>query len=399
MKQIFRKVPSKISTIMVAFDAGARAEGNKYSFGLAHCLEHLIFKGTAKRHCLEIPKEIGFLGADFNAFTSQEMVAFHISVPYEHTEKAIEILTDLLFNSIFPEEEVIKEMEVIKEEELSSDESVDSFIYDKFSEEFFGGRLKSPVIGTQETIGKITLDEIKSFYQLHYTKPNALVALCSNHSKSDGKRLLKKYFGSSKKKSIPAPPMETPTYKASRTMTITRPELEQAHVWVCYPGSPIGAPGEVAEEMLLGILGQGMDSRLFTEVREKRGLCYGIGSFALGHRDYSAVIISVVTRLENVDEVLRLIDTEVQKVKTDLVEEEELERARNKYRAEKYVLMERSYSLAKTELSRAFFDLSSLEELEKEFNTVTRQELLSAAQGIFDDTRKLILICKEGNEE
>jgi predicted Zn-dependent peptidase len=380
---------------MIAFDAGARAEGEKYSAGLAHMLEHMVFKGTERRHYLEIPREIGFLGGSVNAFTSQEVVAFHISVPYEHTDQAMDILSDIVFNSTFPEEEFLKEREVVKEEELSSKDSVESFIWESFIAEFYDKRLAVPVIGTQESISGFTTKELKKFHKKFYSKSNAIVSLCSNHSKRDGKKMLNKYFGRSSGKVKHDVTIFSPEYKEARTVTITRPQLEHAYVWMCYPGRPIGASGEAVEDMLFSIFGHGMDSRLFTEVREKRGLCYSIGSYGMSGRDYSSVVITSSTREENLDEMLALIEVEIEKLRTELVTEEELERARNKYRAGSYAIAERSYSLAKTTLTREFYGLSTLEEVDAEADLVTAEDIREMAKVLFDESKRLILICKE----
>ena len=399
MLHIYQRVPSKISTIMITFDAGGRAEGKKFTPGLAHMLEHMVFKGTEKRSYLDIPREIGFLGGNFNAYTSQEMVCFHISVPYENVEAAMDVLSDIVFESTFPEEEFLKEREVVKEEELSSQDSVDSFIWDEFCKEFFEDRIAEPIIGTQESISNFTVKEIKAFHKKFYKKSNAIVSYCGSRSKREAKGLLNKYFGRSSGKVTHNVPTFTPAYKDQRTKIITRPKLEHAYVWVCYPGRPIGVENEAAEDMLFSILGQGMDSRLFTEVREKRGLCYSVSASAVGFRDYSATLIHSSTREENVEEMLELIDKEVLRIQNTCVTDEELERARNKYRAQTYSITERSNSLARTNMSRAFFGLRSLEELEEEANSVTVQDIQRVALELFDKDKRLILICKEEEKD
>lgn len=399
MLHIFKRVPSKISTIMIAFDAGARAEGDKFSPGLAHMLEHMVFKGTDTRHYLDIPREVGFLGGNINAFTSQELVGFYISVPYENVEKAMDILSDIVFNSTFPEEEFLKEREVVKEEELSSKDSVDSFIWNEFIKEFYQGRSSSPVIGTQDSISGFTTDEIRSFYKKYYSKSGAIVSFCGNHSKREGKRLLTKYFGRSSGKMRHDVEVVEPVYKESRTITITRPKLEHTYVWMCYPGLPINSGNEAAHDMMMSILSQGMDSRLFTEVREKRGLCYSISGHAISQRDYSSTLITTSTRSSNADEMCNLISKEIERLKTELVTKEEMERVRNKFRASSYAVTERSHSLAKTSLTRAFFGLSTLEELEEEANSVTEEDIRMAAIKAFDTSRMLKLICEEESNE
>lgn len=395
MIQIYRKVPSKISTVMIAFDGGARAESEKYSLGLAHFCEHMVFKGTEKRHYLEIPKQIGFLGGSVNAYTSNELVAFHVSAPYENIEQAMEILSDIVFNSTFPEEELLKEKEVVKEEELSGKDSIESMMWDRFCQEYFQHRSKHPVIGTQESISKFSKKELSKFYKEHYKKANAVVSFCSSHSKSEGKKLLTKYFGKASGSIKHNVEIYEPQYPEAKTLEVLKSQLEHSHVWFAYPGNPLGQ-NEVAEDMMLSILGQGMDSRLFTEVREKRGLCYHIGSSAFSQRDYSAILITSSTREENIKEMSELIEIEVEKMKEEFVSQEELERARNKYRAQTYSMSERSSSLAQAELSRKFFGLCSLEELEQQVKLVSVEDIREVARKVFDNSKRMIIIGKEG---
>lgn len=384
---------------MITFDAGARAEGQEFSPGLAHFCEHMVFKGTEKRSYLQIPKEIAYLGGNFNAFTSQEMVSFHISVPYEHTEKAVEILEDLVFHSVFPEEELVKEKEVVKEEEASGRDDVENFIWDGLCREFFGGRLAEPIIGTQETIDGFSLKELKKFHKKFYRKSNAIVVLASNHNQKVGKGILKKYFGKNNNTIKSDVKICSPSYGSEKEVNITWPKLEQVYLMLCWPGSPIGSSNEeVVEEMLLSILGQGVDSRLFTEVREKAGLCYDISAAAVGYRDYGATIINLSTRPENLQQVVDLVLKEIELLKTELVSEEELERARNKFRTETYTVQERSYSLAKTEMFRGFFNLTPYSELEEKMKEVTAESIRELANKIFDHSKKMVLVCREQEE-
>jgi predicted Zn-dependent peptidase len=392
---VFSKVQSKISTIAVTFDAGARAEGSKFSPGLAHMLEHMIFKGTPTRSYLEIPKQIAFLGGNANAFTSMEKVTFYISVPYENTEQAMEILSDMVFNSILPEDEFLKEREVVKEEELSSKDDVQSYMWDNLCKEVWPSRFGLPIIGTPESIAGFTHKELVRFYKKFYKPKHALVSFSGNFSKREAKKMMTKYFGRANGKMKHLEDPFFPKEDSSRTVTVTRPELEHTYVMITYPGESITSPHSIPDDIMLSILGEGMDSRLFTEVREKRGLCYGISAGSSSYRDYGLVMISSSTREENLEQMLALIDQEVGRIRTESVTEEELQRAKNKYRIYLYSLVERSQSMAMDAGSRAFYGQETLEELEGKVNSVTVQDILEAAQRNFDPTRKIVLICKE----
>lgn len=396
MLHLFTKVPSKLSTILIAFDAGARAESDKYSMGLAHMMEHMIFKSTSKRDYKQIAKDIAFLGGSTNAFTSTEMVCFYISVPNENIDAATEILSDIVFNSTIPDAEFQKEREVVREEALSSQDSVDSFVWDSFAKDFFTDRLSDPIIGTQESIDAFSQPELVKFYEKFYKKSNCLVSLCGDMSKKNAKALLTKYFGKSTNKFSLQSKVYEPVYKAARTLEIYREQLEHSYVWLGFPGSRIDAENKIAEDIAFSILGHGMDSRLFMEIREKHGLAYSIGASNQNYRDCGANIIYSSTRTENVDKMIDLINMEITRLKTELVDSEELERAKNKYRAQIYAVTESSHAMAKTNLSKRFFSLSPFSELPKQINDVTVEQVLEAANKCFDETKRLTLICKEG---
>jgi predicted Zn-dependent peptidase len=394
MIHLFKKIPSKLSTIMIAFDAGARAEGDKFSPGIAHMLEHMIFKGTEKRSYLDIPKEIGYLGGASNAYTSQELVNFHITVPYENIEEAMEILSDMVFNSTFPEEEFKKEREVVQEEERSSKDDIQSIMYDAFCEEFFQNRLAVPIIGTPESIDGFTLKELKKFHKKFYSRSNAIVSLSSNHTKKEAKRLLTKHFGKNTGKISHPVKTTKPEFGEKRGVRVVKPELEHSYVWLCYPGHNITEGNEAAEDMMQSIFGQGMDSRLFTEVREERGLVYSIYAGMAAYRDTGAMLITFSTRPENVEEAIQIIDEQVEKIQNELVSSEELERARNKYRSGSYALAESSFALAQSNMTRRFYDLCSVEELDRNADSVTPEEVRTVAKELFDKSKRLILICE-----
>lgn len=374
---------------MITLDGGARAETDKYPAGLAHFLEHCCFKGTDKRTYSEISRDIAFLGGSFNAFTSFENVNFYISVPYEHVEKAAEILSDFVLHSTFPEAEVIKEIDVVKEEEISTKDDVDGFIYDTFSKEFFSGKAAVPIIGTQETISTFTRDHLVSFRDEFYQ--DGIVTLCGNHNKKTADKILTKYFGESKrfKKQTLA---DKPSYKDQRVISVSRPGIEHDYVWLCYPGRSISKKPNLSDSFVTKILGSGMDSRLFNKVREEQGLCYGISCETFSQRDYSANLVSTSTRSKNIEKMIESIKAEVKLLKTEYVSEEEIERTKNKMRAHMYARTESSYAMARMLSDKAFFGISK-QPLEKSLEKVTKASILESAQAMFDDSKELLLVC------
>jgi predicted Zn-dependent peptidase len=395
MKHLVSRVPSKLTNIMVAFDAGSRVEEQVgCNEGIAHMLEHCIFKGTDGRSWEDINKEIGFMGGEVNAFTSHDIVAYYITVPFENTNYAAEVLSDIVLNSIVPEEEFLKEKEVVKEEEISRLDGVDSFIWNNYSNLFFSNYISKPVIGTQDSISKFSRDEVYSFYEKYCSRNKAVVAISGSLSKRELKKILVSNFGKSGKANVRNYSGVTSDYLESRSVDITKPGIEHSYVWIGYPGLNVGSELVPASKIMNIILGSGMDSRLFTEVRERRGLAYSVGS-GMSQWEYGALnLINASTRDENVDEMTEVVQSEIGRLKSDGITDEELQRAKNKMRAGFYAASESSYTASYKAIRGVIFDEPSLDTLSEQLNSVTRDDVYNAANIIFDDSRRLTMVCR-----
>lgn len=400
MIHVVSKTHSRLATIIVSFDAGSRVEANDgYSPGISHMLEHSLFKGTAQRTGTEIQREIAFLGGSSNAFTSHELVAYYITVPYENLERCIEILSDMVFNPIFPEDEIIREIEVVKEEEASSLDNISQFIWRGFSENFFNNYLAEPVIGTADSISNFTRDEIVKFHKQHCDPKNAIVSVCSNLSKAKMKDLLNKYFGKQTGKISRKNTFDASNYSDSKTLQTDRAGIEHTYVWMGTPGFNSPSESVYAAQLLTTIFGRGMDSRLFEEVREKHGLVYSISS---GYNEWQGGAVSITdfsTRDINVEQAINIIDSEMLKIKTDLVTEEELQRAKNKMRSSFYSAIEDSYSIAYWGIKRRLFGISEIEDYILKVDEVTRKDIRDIANELFDEKKRLTMICRGVSDE
>ena len=397
MVHLFNKVNSRLSTIMVGFDAGSRLEGGGgFLSGSAHMLEHSIFKGTSKRGSLDISRDMGFLGGFANAFTSHEMVGYYVTVPYENLEPAIEILSDIVLNSTIPDDEFLKEVEVVKEEEISRLDDIDSYMWNSFSSEFFSNYISVPVIGTQESISSFTRDSIYSFYRNFCKRDMAVVSVSGNHTKRYAKKLMTRYFGKDGAGSVSNYSGEYTQYSAGGTTLISKPGIEHTYVWVSYPGIERENALDPATKVLSCILGAGMDSRLFFEIREKRGLAYSIGTSHSQWDKASIFSVDSSTRGTNVEEMLDVISYELSDICNELVSDEEIERAKNKIRASFYATVESSYGMASYAVRRRLFGLRSIDELIDCISSVTRDDVKSAANVLFQKDDQTVLICEPG---
>jgi predicted Zn-dependent peptidase len=391
------KTHSRIATIIISFDAGSRVESKSdHNLGISHMLEHSLFKGTANMSAMEIQKRIAFLGGSSNAFTSHESVAYYVSVPYENLEPCVEILSDMVFNPVFPEDEILREIEVVKEEELSRKENVSSFIWESFSKEFFGDHyLGTPVIGFQETIDKFSREELVRFHEKYCQRSNAIISLCCNLTKKDSKSLLKKYFGRANGKLKKLHKFSAPTYRASNSVELTRENVEQTHVWMGMPSVKNSDERSPAIKLMMTILGSGMDSRLFEEVREKRGLVYGISSSSTSWQTGGFSLVQFSTRDSNVREAKDVVFVELEKIKNHLVSDEELQRAKNKLRASFYAAVEDSYNIAYWQIKRRLLGIPSIDDYMSSIETTTPDDIRSVSNAVFDTSKLLEVTCRK----
>ncbi len=394
------KTHSRIATVIVSFNAGSRVEARSgYNLGISHMLEHSIFKGTNKMNAMEIQKRIAFLGGSSNAFTSHESVAYYVTVPFENLEPCIEILSDMVFNPIFPEDEILKEIEVVKEEELSSKDDTQGYIWREFSEDFFGSHyLSLPVIGFQDTISEFSRDEVASFHEKFCQRKDAIVSLCSNLKKKDAKQLLNNYFGKSSGRTKTLYKFSEPEYRPSREISLTRAGVEQTHVWMGMPSVTSSNELSPSVKLLMTILGSGMDSRLFEEVREKRGLVYGISSSSVEWQGGGLSMVEFSTRDSNVLEAMDVVNDQISIIANTLPDEEELQRAKNKIRSSFYSAIEDSYNLAYWAVKRRMHSIPSIEDYMTSIDEATCGDIVDAAKVVFDTDRKLTVICRKEDE-
>jgi predicted Zn-dependent peptidase len=391
----FTKTHSRLSTIIVAFDAGSRSEGKKFNPGIAHMLEHCIFKGTEKRDWQSINREIAFLGGNVNAFTSHEMVQYYISVPIENLDSCMEILSDMVFNSTFPEEEFLKEKEVVKEEEVSRNDSPEAYIWKNFSENFFSNYLGTPVIGTQESISRFTRDEVAAFHQKFCKREAAVVSLCSNMSKAEAKLLMTKHFGKASGRIAGRKSYEGTSYKDSKLLEITKAGIEHSYVYMGMPSTSTPGVKDPTTSVMNTILSGGMDARLFTEIREKRGLVYGISAGSISWQGGGSYIVDFSTRDKNVEEALSVTREELVRMANVNVTDEELQRAKNKLRSSFYAANESSSSLANWSVKQALFGELSIGDYINRVEAVSAEQVRELAAETFNLDKMLTVICRK----
>jgi predicted Zn-dependent peptidase len=309
-------------------DVGTRHEPSDVN-GVAHLLEHMAFKGTTRRSSLDIAAEIEAVGGHLNAYTSREHTAYYAKVLKEDTALAVDILADILQHSVFDPKELERERTVVLQEIGQANDTPDDIIFDLFQERAFPDQaMGRPVLGRAEIIGRIPRDTVADYMRRHYSAPGMLLAAAGNvdhdvlvaHARSVFTHLPQERVGRSE-----------PARYIGGDLREDR-DLEQVHVALGFPGFSYADPDYYAASVVSSALGGGMSSRLFQEVREKRGLVYAIYSFTHAYSDGGLFGVYAGTGEDEVEELIPVLCDEIRRL-GDGLDRAELERARAQLKA------------------------------------------------------------------
>ncbi|GAA3062752.1 pitrilysin family protein [Rhizobium viscosum] len=311
--------------------SGSRNE-TEDEHGIAHLLEHMAFKGTARRSAREIAEEIEDVGGEVNAATSTETTSYYARVLKDHVPLAVDILADILTESAFEEEELEREKQVILQEINAANDTPDDVVFDRFSEVAYRGQtLGRPILGTPETVVSFTPQQIRTYLGRNYTTDRMFVVAAGAVEHDEFVRLVEDRFAS-----LPTTPNAPPVMEAARYIggNVREPrDLMDAQILLGFEGKAYHARDFYCSQILANILGGGMSSRLFQEVREFRGLCYSVYAFHWGFSDTGIFGIHAATGGENLPELVPVIIDELHK-SADSIHQKEIERARAQIRAQ-----------------------------------------------------------------
>ncbi|MBN2654228.1 MAG: insulinase family protein [Nitrospirae bacterium] len=297
--------------------------------GISHFLEHMFFKGTNTRTPSDIAIYIDSLGGDLNAFTSRENTAFYVKVLDEYVEKGIDLLSDVFLHSTFDPEEIEKEKGVIKEEIKMVEDTPDEYIHDIFSKAIWGDRdLGQPVLGTRDTVKTFQREDLIDHCKKYYGTADTVIACAGNFDPDKVMALLNSHLGELTRGSEP----ETFGQPSFRNVNIIKPkELSEAHICLGVEGVPYSSHDRYALTLLNSILGSSVSSRLFQEVREKKGYAYSIYSYTSSYCDAGMWAVYAGTGKKKAVIVTEMIIKEMKNF-ADTITEEELRRAKDQLR-------------------------------------------------------------------
>ncbi|MBN2439370.1 MAG: insulinase family protein [Deltaproteobacteria bacterium] len=363
-------------------EGGSRRE-NPLTSGTAHFIEHMLFKGTERRSAFDIASAIDSVGGVMNAATGKELTSFYIKIPDYRLEMAVDLLADIFTGSRFAEEEIGRERSVILQEIRMVEDSPDDHIHDFFEGMFWKGHpLGLPILGTKERVESFRRDDLFRFFQNHYGGSNLVLTAAGNLRQGRFAELVRKSFGSLAGTSL-CGPAEVPVSVPGRA--VLPKELEQAHLIVGAPAPSAVSPERHAAFLLNAVLGGSMSSRLFQEIREKRGLAYDIGSYLAPYRDAGLFGVCAGTDSVRVREVLGLIREGLERSCAELLTEKELRSAKELLKGNFLLGMEstdnRMSALAKNEIY--FGRQVTLEEIIERIDAVGREEIRELAGRMF----------------
>lgn len=305
---------------------GSRDEGPGQD-GLAHLVEHMMFKGTARRSARDIAETMDATGGVLNAYTTKEATAYYARVLDQHMPVALDLLADMLLNSTFAEEELAREKEVILEEIGMAEDTPEDLVHEVFDAHVFAGHpLARPVLGTREAVKQHRREDVIRFVRERYVPPRLVVAAAGS---VDHQRLVaetERLFGGLAGPEPPVRPTPPLSY-APRRLAVEK-DTEQVHVCVGGPGLRRSDPRRFGLDLLDIILGGGMSSRLFQQLRENRGLVYSTYSYTASYTETGVFGVYAATRPGRVDQVLDIILRELGQLAGGRIEEAEVNRAR-----------------------------------------------------------------------
>ena len=371
---------------------GSRSEKEAIN-GMAHFVEHMLFKGTEKRSAFDIASEIDSVGGVMNAFTGKELTAFYVKIPDYHLSMAIDLLGDILRNSLFDPAEIEREQSVVLQEIHMVEDTPADYIHDFFDETFWNGHpLGLPVLGTRETVAGFAKEVLIDFFTERYRGENIVLTAAGNLKHDVLVDLVQNTFGS-----LEGEPIKDRSTRplVSSKIAVIEKNLEQEHVIIGTIAPSSTSRLRYPAMLMNSVLGGSMSSRLFQEIREKRGLAYSIHSSHIPYRDVGMLSIYVSTDENKVKEVIGLILKELNRLTRDSLTEKELHSAKELRKGNLLLSMEstdnRMTRLARDEI---FFGRDvPLEEIVANIESVRREDIGSLAGKIFSpDTVSLVAL-------
>jgi predicted Zn-dependent peptidase len=313
-------------SIGVWLTRGSRHEPSDHA-GIAHFVEHMLFKGTDSRSAEDIAQQVDSIGGQLDAFTSKEYAGYYVKVLDEHLPLATDILTDLVSHPVFVPDDIDREKKVVLEEIKMVEDTPDDLVHELFAETYWNGHpLGRPILGTPESVSALDQTTLQHYFSDAYVARNFVVVAVGNLDHDAVKDLVERAFSRTREEGsaiVERPPVVSPS------VLVRHKELEQSHVCLGTIGLPQNHPDRYAGYALNTVLGGSMSSRLFQNVREKRGLAYAVFSSMSAYQDAGALSIYAGCGNDAVAELIDVVVAEIRRLKHEPLGADELRRAKD----------------------------------------------------------------------
>ncbi len=354
--------------------------------GLSHFLEHMFFKGTQSRTARDISREMDALGGEMNAFTGRETTTFYVKVLDQHLEQALVLLADLFHGSCFPSRELEKEKQVVLEEIRTVQDDPEDLLQDLHTEQVMRRHpLGRPILGKPETVSSLRRRDLLRYVGTHYDPRQTIVAIAGHFKERPLAKLIERLFGPFRAPTQPRAHRQPPA--VSGGVLVQRKQLEQVHLCMGLQGVGASDTNRYAAHVLNTIFGGSVSSRLFQEVREKRGLAYSIYSYLSTYSDAGTMTIYAGTRSREAGRVVEVVCREIRRIQRDGITRNELVLAKNHLKGSLMLGLESSHGrmskLAKDELYLGA--PVSLNEMVSRIDAVSMGQVHALSRRLFDD--------------
>lgn len=371
----------------VWIDIGSRDEDPSLR-GISHFIEHMVFKGTKNRSVREISQSIESVGGYLNAFTSKEHTCFYARVLDDYSDLAMDVLSDLTQNPTFPEKELEKEKGVVIEELRNAEDDPDDIIHDYFEKSIYGSHpMGSPVIGTEQTLRSMKRENLVDYRGNHYVPQRIVVAAAGNIDHDRLVDLTAQYFAGTKN-GVPAGERKRPSIQKPERVELEKP-IQQAHVCLGTSAYSIRSKHRYPLLVLNTLLGDGMSSRLFQNIREKYGFAYNVYSFVNMLSDTGTFGAYIGTDKSHVQASIELIHAELEKLRNKPVSKAEVQRTKAQLKGSMMLSLEsipnRMMRLGSSELY--FNELTALDSIIRQIDAVSIDEIQELAKELFAEGR------------
>ncbi len=328
-------------SVGVFVKTGSKDEADNEA-GISHVLEHMIFKGTPSRNYFQISEETDYLGSSINAHTGKEQTVYYIKALGEYLNETLDILFDIVVNSTIDKDELEKEKDVIIEEIRMYKDSPDDLVSELNAYDTMSGQYGKSIAGTEESVRSFTPEMIKKYYRERYTKDNIAISVSGKFNREQVIEKVEEYFGKLDEVKIDRRSSAGFEFNAGRK-TYTK-DINQVNICISHKGLSIFDENKIYANIAIGVIGGSMSSRLFQEIREKKGLAYSVYTYNQNFCEGGMISTYIGTNKGSYEEAVEITLKEFKKIREEGITEGELQKAKNKQLSRMAFSMEKPYS-------------------------------------------------------